>query len=582
MADHTFYSGVGAGSLEDTVSEIIYYATEASEIFQTSDFDGNEVHDNIVFMIDEVTVYETSNDQDYQLASLDLNVDRYLDMFSKYNFDGFCLGVVFTHRDFDDGVIGLAWMASSSVYSAPGGICQRRIMYELVPNEPAFYSFNTLLVSSLNYGVTLPRQVTALTLAHEIGHAFGAPHDEDSDDICSPGGIAGNFIMHPYATDGDKPNNYRFSPCSTAHISPVVERKGGCLERRNGSSCGNLLVEVGEECDCGSPDLCASVDQCCEPPGSPLGGCRFAVESDRICSPTTSTCCSEDCQYLAAENETICRAETECSLASLCNGTSELCPPSVPKPDGTRCQSGICYKGSCTHNFCQLRHLHECECTEHSYQCHLCCSPGQGSDSPCIPATHYNITDSLGLTLFRRPGQTCNNYRGYCDQQLRCIQTDKDGSLDRFRDAFSSGTLGKNIISWIENYWYLVLVAVVLTLIFAGVFMAHSTTKVDPGVEVSHQSVKLTKLWQQTMYETRMVDSDLAILEQKYRDELAKLTVPQSPNPLVGLARLRRFFPTVTLEELRRITSNSGSEEFAVRQLLIKGYPLKIISQGNE
>ena len=50
------------------------------------------------------------------------------------------------------------------------------------------------------------------TLAHEIGHNFGSPHDYPSE--CRPGGKVGNYIMFASATSGDRDNNNKFSHCS--------------------------------------------------------------------------------------------------------------------------------------------------------------------------------------------------------------------------------------------------------------------------------------------------------------------------------------------------------------------------------
>lgn len=32
-----------------------------------------------------------------------------------------------------------------------------------------------------------------------------------------------------------------------------------------GIYCGNKVVEKGEDCDCGYPEECASIDKCCDP-----------------------------------------------------------------------------------------------------------------------------------------------------------------------------------------------------------------------------------------------------------------------------------------------------------------------------
>ena len=54
-------------------------------------------------------------------ASDFIGVGAYLDRFSQVNHDGFCLAVKFTHRDFDNGVLGLAYVGKTQFGS--GGIC---------------------------------------------------------------------------------------------------------------------------------------------------------------------------------------------------------------------------------------------------------------------------------------------------------------------------------------------------------------------------------------------------------------------------------------------------------------------------
>lgn len=44
-------------------------------------------------------------------------MEKFLELNSEQNHDDYCLAYVFTDRDFDDGVLGLAWVG------APSGNC---------------------------------------------------------------------------------------------------------------------------------------------------------------------------------------------------------------------------------------------------------------------------------------------------------------------------------------------------------------------------------------------------------------------------------------------------------------------------
>lgn len=69
-----------------------------------------------------------------------------------------------------------------------------------------------------SYGVGLSQNygsATALVVAHEIGHNFGAPHDAQSGSACSS--TPNTFLMNPYITGSDQ-----FSACSLNQIEQGI------------------------------------------------------------------------------------------------------------------------------------------------------------------------------------------------------------------------------------------------------------------------------------------------------------------------------------------------------------------------
>ena len=70
------------------------------------------------------------------------------------------------------------------------------------------------------YGVGVTQAASAnsivsLIAAHEIGHNFGAPHDNEAGSACSA--TSGRFLMNPVLNGSDQ-----FSPCSLDQIAPRV------------------------------------------------------------------------------------------------------------------------------------------------------------------------------------------------------------------------------------------------------------------------------------------------------------------------------------------------------------------------
>ncbi|CAN9512879.1 unnamed protein product [Ophioblennius macclurei] len=176
-------------------------------------------------------------------------------------------------------------------------------------------------------------------VAHELGHNLGMNHDDGRGCSC-PGAAC---IMNS-ATTGSR----NFSSCSADDFEKMLLLTGGsCLlnvprpdEAFSAPTCGNRLVDVGEECDCGSQKECES-DPCCE-----FQTCK--LKSGAQCA--YGECCYK-CQYLPGGS--VCRSSTdECDLPEFCNGTSPFCQSDVFVQDGQPCmdRQAFCYNGKCQHH----------------------------------------------------------------------------------------------------------------------------------------------------------------------------------------------------------------------------------------
>lgn len=175
-----------------------------------------------------------------------------------------------------------------------------------------------------------------MVLAHELGHAFSLDHDTG--------------IMSASAGQADYPTTWSSNSItawsaffSTYYGTPSIP---ACLENAAvavGVTCGDGVVNAGEQCDCASSD-CSVLDPCCDG-----ATCQFAAGAQ--CS--TGDACCQSCQLAPAD--TLCRAGGACAVESTCNGISAQCPE-INAPVGTVCTSspptgsptaGACYGETC-------------------------------------------------------------------------------------------------------------------------------------------------------------------------------------------------------------------------------------------
>ncbi|XP_050396722.2 disintegrin and metalloproteinase domain-containing protein 10 [Patella vulgata] len=317
-ADYDFYEKYGGFSTDLVINQIVQYVQTVNSIYSVIDFDKDGSSDNIRFVIKRIKVYTNITDSNYIRYIGNFDVAKFLEIHSEENYDQFCLSYILTHRDFGDGVLGLAWTASLDENTA-GGVCEKYLEINGV-----YRSLNTGFVTTLNYGQTVPNIVCHLTLAHEIGHNMGSEHDPENI-TCTPGGSSGNYLMYPKATTGEENNNLKFSPCSISQMGPIIQTRGsssvGCFKDSSQSNCGNKVVEPGEECDCGWEDECA--ETCCNPQYSnnniPATPCT--LKPNATCSPSQGSCCSSSCQLITLSDNYVCQQNTSCQMKSVLNQT---------------------------------------------------------------------------------------------------------------------------------------------------------------------------------------------------------------------------------------------------------------------
>ncbi|CAG4939585.1 unnamed protein product [Colias eurytheme] len=385
LADKEFYDKDANSSLKHVLRRMIHAVAQADIIFRNADFNEDGIPDNIGFSVKYILVLTSheTNGRVFGDLSNERSVDgrSYLMRFARLRrLSEVCLGVAFSGHAFNNRTLGLSFTSlGGGMGGAAGGLCDRRAFGR---------SFNTLAVAHATADglERVPERIAALTLAHEMGHSFGAHHDDNF-----PNPECRGYLMGSQSSTSETGHKYEFSLCSKRLVAATLNSMSYCMAVVDRPYCGNGIVEEGEACDCGLPFHCNSRDPCCTPrAGGALAfedgalhkeGCSVAPTA--TCHPSQGLCCKADCHFA-----NLTKSGIDCTwqdMACTCVNTH-----------GCRCGlGGKCLTDrSCHGAECATLGLRECTCPktgiggvlEELKMCGICCLLYDGNTTKCVGA----------------------------------------------------------------------------------------------------------------------------------------------------------------------------------------------------
>ncbi|XP_075853309.1 A disintegrin and metallopeptidase domain 3 [Microcebus murinus] len=203
------------------------------------------------------------------------------------------------------------------------------------------------------YSKRITLEAFSVVLVQLLGINLGLTYDNIYNCYCQ----GATCIMSPEAIllHGVK----LFSSCSMDEFKQIISQSElECLQNetisrvispKQSATCGNSVVESGEECDCGTEEKCTH-KKCCNPKLCTLKK-RAECGSGLCCN--VNTCKIYDKGHL-------CRKKRDlCDLPEYCNGTSEFCVNDRHAADWEFCneKSAYCYKGICRDSDLQCSNL---------------------------------------------------------------------------------------------------------------------------------------------------------------------------------------------------------------------------------
>jgi disintegrin and metalloproteinase domain-containing protein 17 len=450
VADYRFFKEIGNSNVKLTTAYLMNIIASINSIFTRtkwlldSEGDSNQadtkIDDNYGFYIEKIIVNSEPNagyNEHYNNVNIPPDADRVLELFGNEDWTKYCLAHLFTYTQFENSVLGLAYVSSPLGYTL-GGICSKATRSPTTLKFSVNTGLSSYKSTSQSQGRLLQREAELVT-AHEFGHNWGSEHDPLKRE-CTPesGSGGGYYLMYAYSNQGHEKNNYYFSPCSINSISQVLKSsKSKCFKAESLSFCGNDRIEADEECDAGLSGR-QGLDPCCD------YNCK--LKNNAQCSDANDYCCSQ-CQIAPWGSRCYSSSNyIECfEDHSYCDGTSKTCPSQKPKPKNTKCNSydsGKCDSAGHCLSLCQQQDIEylPCKCDKsQAEKCMVCCRNVfslTNNSSGCLPL-HEIFPAYFKSPRYLTNGRPC--VEGVCENE-KCMQRVKD-YVSRFWKVIQTATV---------------------------------------------------------------------------------------------------------------------------------------------
>uniref|UniRef100_A0A8D2LLH2 Uncharacterized protein n=1 Tax=Varanus komodoensis TaxID=61221 RepID=A0A8D2LLH2_VARKO len=205
----------------------------------------------------------------------------------------------------------------------------------LRPHDVSFL-FGDMCPALYQDGILL--ETFSVIVAQLLGISLGLHFDNSRECFCP----VSTCVMNTKAVQSNGAKF--FSSCSVKDFRNFLGfGSSQCLLNRpridityRSPSCGNRVLEEGEQCDCGSAKQCES-SPCCQ------SDCTLKSGKECAQGPCCVQCKVSGCRPPAHT------VDEDCDLKEYCNGTSAECTEDFFVQDGQTCEAdtGVCMKGIC-------------------------------------------------------------------------------------------------------------------------------------------------------------------------------------------------------------------------------------------